>query len=84
MDVLGGAPVPSICVDTCVSDGFKLNSGAWVLDGDGVLLVGGEAFAWRPWSREKKLVNHKGQWDVPDLKSAFGLLGLIWPRPGML
>jgi NADH dehydrogenase [ubiquinone] 1 alpha subcomplex assembly factor 3 len=63
-------------------DGFQLNSGTKILDGNGVLLVGGEAFVWRPWvaKESKVLVNPKGQWDIP--KEAFGLLELLWPRPG--
>lgn len=49
-----------------------------------MLLVAGEAFAWRPWEagRESlRLVNGKGQWDVED--EAWGLLELVWPKPGM-
>ena len=65
-------------------DGFALNNGARIYDGSGVLLVGGEAFRWRPWEdggkRGGRLVNKKGQWDVPN--DVFGLLGLLWPRPG--
>ncbi|KAI1768753.1 hypothetical protein GGR53DRAFT_351304 [Hypoxylon sp. FL1150] len=84
LDVLGNTPVPSTSIDVCMSDGFHLNSGARILDGAGVLLVGGEAFSWRPWlSRgEKRLVNKKGQWEVPN--DTFGLLSLIWPRPDLL
>jgi hypothetical protein len=29
----------------------------------------------------KRLVNEKGQWEVGD--DAWGLLGLVWPKPGM-
>lgn len=83
LDVLGNTPVPSTSIDVCMSDGFHLNSGARILDGAGVLLVGGEAFSWRPWlSRgEKRLLNKKGQWEVSN--DTLGLLGLIWPRPGI-
>ncbi|GAB1320832.1 NADH dehydrogenase [ubiquinone] 1 alpha subcomplex assembly factor 3 [Madurella fahalii] len=49
MDVLGGAPVPATAVKTCHADGFSLQSGTRLAGGDGALLVGGEAFAWRPW-----------------------------------
>lgn len=59
--------------------------------GTGVLLVGGEAFAWRPWEAGsgegmaggggKRMVNGKGQWDVAN--EAWGVLGLVWPKPGM-
>jgi hypothetical protein len=80
MDVLGDTPVPSTSVDICMSEGFKLNNGITVIDGSGIILVSGEAFAWRPWGAAKKLVNAKGQWEVP--MEAFNLLGLLWPRPG--
>ena len=83
MDLLGATPAPSTSVDVCTSDGFHLNSGAKVLGGSGVLLVGGAAFVWKPWGVTKKLVNGKGQWEV-DSPKAFGLLGLVWPRPGAL
>ena len=84
LDVLGDIPAPATSVDVCTWDGFHLNSGIKVLDGNGVILVGGEAFVWRPWlvaGSSKRLVNAKGQWDVP--AEAFGLLSVLWPRPGM-
>lgn len=81
LDILGDTPAPSTSVDICMSNGFRLNNGVQVSNGDGILLVGGEAFSWRPWvQREKRLVNAKGQWEVDS--SAFDLLGLVWPRPG--
>ncbi|EAA33883.2 DUF498 domain-containing protein [Neurospora crassa OR74A] len=49
MDMLGQTPVPSTAIDECFHDGFALNSGVQVTGGSGVLLVGGEAFEWRPW-----------------------------------
>lgn len=81
MDMLGQTPAPSTSVDICSSDGFKLNSGVSIYHGSGVLLVGGEAFEWQPWGRDMRLVNAKGQWEVPE--NAWGLLDLLWPRPGM-
>lgn len=80
MDMLGQTPAPSTSVDICSSDGFKLNSGVSIYDGNGVMLVGGEAFAWRPWGPDMKLVNAKGQWEVRE--EAFAVLDLLWPRPG--
>lgn len=88
LDVLGATPAPATSVEACLPDGFRLGGGASVLGGAGALLVGGEAFAWRPWMRGgsagmgsgPRLVNEKGQWEVPD--EAFGLLGLVWPKPG--
>ncbi|KAI0180341.1 hypothetical protein GGR52DRAFT_530899 [Hypoxylon sp. FL1284] len=84
LDVLGNTPAPSTSIDVCTPDGFHLNSGARVVDGAGVLLVGGEAFSWRPWlpRGEKRLLNKKGQWEVPG--ESLGLLGLLWPRPDLL
>lgn len=81
--MLGDAPVPSTSVDTCFEDGFALNSGVRIADGNGALLAHGEAFAWRPWEAVGKMevVNKKGQFELP--KEAFGLFDLIWPRPGM-
>lgn len=48
-----------------------------------MLLIGNDAFAWKPWEAgngELKLVNSKGQWEVPD--EAWGFLELVWPKPG--
>ncbi|UKZ68455.1 uncharacterized protein TrAtP1_009490 [Trichoderma atroviride] len=83
LDVLGSVPVPSTSVDVCMHDGFGLNSGITIEGGDGALLVSGEAFAWRPWEviGEKRLVNGKGQFELP--REAFGLFDMLWPRPGM-
>ncbi|KAL6850694.1 hypothetical protein ACO1O0_007819 [Amphichorda felina] len=84
LDVLGSAPVPSTSVDVCMYDGFGLNSGITIGDGDGALLVSGEAFSWRPWEAvgEKKLLNKKGQLELP--RKAFGVLDVLWPRPDLL
>ncbi|XDG01323.1 hypothetical protein ABKA04_000938 [Annulohypoxylon sp. FPYF3050] len=86
LNVLADAPVPATSVDVCAPDGFHLNSGAKVVGGSGVLLVGGEAFVWNPWlaraGGEKRLLNARGQWDVP--RETLGLFGLVWPRPDLL
>lgn len=83
LNVLGGTPAPSTSIDACLWDGFHLDSGVKITGGTGVLLVAGEAFAWRPWEAKEglRLVNQKGQWDVED--EAWGLLELVWPKPGM-
>jgi hypothetical protein len=63
------------------------------VSGTGVILVSGEVFRWRPWVREmstedvggkqrRTLLNKKGQWDVDE--SAWGVLDLVWPKPGKL
>lgn len=87
LDVLGATPVPATSVDACLPDGFKLSGGVGIYGGCGALLVGGEAFAWQPWlggaaagGVGPRLLNERGQWEVPE--EAFGLLGLVWPRPG--
>ncbi|KAK5631747.1 hypothetical protein RRF57_007461 [Xylaria bambusicola] len=84
MDVLGNAPVPSTVVDICMSEGFQLNSGARITDGSGVILVGGEAFEWKPWlpRGEPRLLNAKGQWEIPN--ESLGMFSLLWPRPASL
>lgn len=82
--MLGNTPIPSTSVDVCMWDGFGLNSGHTISDGDGALLVDGEAFAWRPWalSGEMRVQNDKGQFDVPT--EAFSVFDVLWPRPGKL
>jgi NADH dehydrogenase [ubiquinone] 1 alpha subcomplex assembly factor 3 len=87
LDVLGNTPAPSTSIDACLWDGFHLNSGVKIVGGSGVLLVSGEAFTWKPWEarngeRKLMLVNEKGQFDVLD--EAWGLLELVWPKPGAL
>ena len=49
LDVLGNTTPPTTAIDACVNDGFLLDSGLKITDGDGVMLIGGEAFVWRPW-----------------------------------
>lgn len=82
LDVLGNTPVPSTSVDVCMTDGFGLNSGITIGDGDGALLVDGEAFTWRPWeiTGQMRLLNARGQFDVPP--EAFSVFDMLWPRPG--
>lgn len=83
LDVLGNTPAPSTSVDVCMYDGFGLNSGITIANGDGALLVNGEAFRWRPWvvTGENKLVNSKGQFEIPG--ESLAMLDILWPRPGM-
>ena len=92
LNVLGGTPAPSTSIDACLWDGFHLNSGVKIVGG-GVLLVAGEAFGWRPWEAateavedggmgNMRLINGKGQFEVSN--DAWGLLGLVWPKPDLL
>lgn len=75
--------MPSTSVDVCMADGFGLNSGITIGDGDGALLVNGEAFTWRPWEVKGKMemVNAKGQFEIP--AESLGVFSMLWPRPGM-
>lgn len=86
-DIYSRAPPPTNAIDTCLSDGFHLDNGVKISDGNGLLLVGGEAFIWRPWgqSPNKSLVNQKGQWAITEenMETAWGLLQVVWPRPGL-
>ena len=80
LDVLNNAVAPSTSIDACLSDGFQLNNGLKIR-GSGVLLVGGEAFKWRPFEGRTGLLNNKGQWGCED--EAWGVLDLVWPKPGV-
>lgn len=85
LNVLGNVPAPTTAVEACLDDGFHLDSEAKVRGGSGVLLVGGEAFAWRPWltrpgKSKDEMVNRKGQFELDE--EVWGLLGVVWPRPG--
>ncbi|EED16580.1 conserved hypothetical protein [Talaromyces stipitatus ATCC 10500] len=89
LNVFGNIPTPATAVDACLDDGFHLDNGVKITNGDGVLLVAGEAFAWRPWQSlkntdnpRKSMVNEKGQFELPE--EAWGLLSLVWPRPDIL
>lgn len=83
--MLGNMAPPSTAVDACLEDGFALDSGLKVV-GAGVLLVGGEAFQWRPWISEEaaagRLKNAKGMFEVD--QSVWGVLDLVWPKPDLL
>ncbi|OMP86533.1 NADH dehydrogenase [ubiquinone] 1 alpha subcomplex assembly factor 3 [Diplodia seriata] len=52
LDVLANMPAPTTAVDATFDDGFALNSGLHVTNMAGVLLVAGDAFAWRPWVKK--------------------------------
>ncbi|CAI4219075.1 unnamed protein product [Parascedosporium putredinis] len=84
LDVLGNTPTPPTAIDRCLDRGFHFHSGAKVTDGSGVLLVNGEAFTWKPWMvmKEKRLVNAKGQIEIPTV--AFDALDALQPRPDIL
>jgi alkaline phosphatase len=86
LNVLGNIPTPTTAVDACLDTGFHLDNGVKITGGDGVMLVGGEAFTWRPWMSKKdgtknSMINSKGQFEVDE--QTWGILDLVWPRPGM-
>ena len=88
LNVLGSTPPPTTTIDACLSDGFHLDNGLKITGGSGCLLVSGDAFSWRPWLAGERsgtlergrMINRKRQWDVA--KEAWGLLDLLWPKPG--
>ncbi|KAI5457746.1 NADH dehydrogenase 1 alpha subcomplex assembly factor 3 [Mariannaea sp. PMI_226] len=84
LDVLANTPIPSTSVDVCMYDGFGLNSGVTITDGNGVMLIDGEVFHWRPWEAKGSMVlaNKKGQLELP--AQAFAVFDLLWPRPDLL
>ncbi|RMY31907.1 hypothetical protein D0866_06975 [Hortaea werneckii] len=92
LDILSTMPAPSTAIDTCMDNGFALNSGLKVTDA-GVMLVGGEAFKWRPWAKPGRKEGTIGSGGVGDdtkgLRSdgdrqVWGVLDLCWPRPDLL
>ncbi|KAH7066420.1 hypothetical protein BKA63DRAFT_524327 [Paraphoma chrysanthemicola] len=91
LDVLRNTVAPATSIDACTSDGFALNNQVRI-SGSGLLLIGGEAFRWRPWVKEGavdargamtgKLLNSKGQWEVQP--ESWGVLELVYPKPDLL
>ena len=97
LNVLGNATPPATGVDACTQDGFVLNNDIRVT-GCGVLLVGGEAFRWRPWvspGRREGTIGEGGTGEdglkgsLKDSRGlweaqneAWGVLDLVWPKPG--
>ncbi|OCK76604.1 hypothetical protein K432DRAFT_246615, partial [Lepidopterella palustris CBS 459.81] len=71
LNVLGNTPAPSTAVDACTSDGFALNSGL-KFSGCGVMLVGGEAFRWRPWAKEERKEETVGEGGIENDSAAAG------------
>ncbi|KAL2364367.1 hypothetical protein RJZ56_002714 [Blastomyces dermatitidis] len=92
LNVLADVAAPSTAIDACLPDGFQLDNGVRITDGDGCLLVDGEVFRWRPWETGKgggdsgggmrAMINEKGQWEVSE--EVWGVLKLVWPKPDLL
>ena len=99
MDIFNTSNVaaPATSIDACTSDGFHLNNNLKVTNYDGVLLVGGEAFAWSPHKHQsgsddpghetrtgtgKQLLDARGTINFP--KESLGLLEVLSPKPDLL
>ena len=85
LDVLRNTKIPATNIDACTTKGFHLNNGMKTADGSGILLLGGEAFRWRPWGPEKtidSLLSRTGVMNVE--KDMFGLLDVLYPKPDLL
>ena len=88
LDIYSNTTPPATIVDACLYDGFHLNNGLKITKGDGVLLVGGEAFAWRPWgavgsNNADVLLAGTGALDLSTAQM-FGIISLINPLPDLL
>ncbi|KAK3215615.1 hypothetical protein GRF29_8g557700 [Pseudopithomyces chartarum] len=97
LDVLRNTAAPATSIDACTNDGFALNNNAKI-SGCGLLLVGGEAYRWRPWlSDHRKEGTVRGGATGDDAmtgrllnakgqwdipEEAWGLLDVVWPKPG--
>jgi hypothetical protein len=86
LDVLGNIPPPASSIESCMQTGFVLSNGVAIQDA-GMLLVGGEVFRWTPWKLRNfegkdpnEIVRLSGQIHID--KDAWGILDLIWPKPG--
>lgn len=88
MNILGNMGTPATSIDACVSDGFHLNNGLKTSSGGGIILVGGEAFTWRPWEGASKkpaaMLSQAGSLEIGGSGGAWGLLELLWPKPDLL
>jgi NADH dehydrogenase [ubiquinone] 1 alpha subcomplex assembly factor 3 len=89
MNILGNMGTPATAIDACVSDGFHLNNGLKTSDGSGIVLVGGEAFSWRPWEatttkRPAAVLSKVGTLEIGGNGGTWGLLELLWPKPDLL
>jgi hypothetical protein len=89
LNVLGDTQAPATSIESATrAGGFYMNNGTRVGAGDGVLLIAGEVFRWRPWEGQgggggaQDCVNELGQFEVP--KEAFGVLDLLWPKPDLI
>ena len=93
MDIFNTASVqtPATAIDACTPDGFHLNNGTKTSGGAGILLVGGEAFTWRPWDTSTaagsapsaaSLLSGTGVLSLPP--QSLSVLALLYPKPDLL
>jgi NADH dehydrogenase [ubiquinone] 1 alpha subcomplex assembly factor 3 len=65
--------------------GFHLNNGIRTTDGSGILLLGGEAFTWRPWGPSSTIGSLLSRTGILNIEpSMFGLLDVLYPKPDLL
>ncbi|RMZ73021.1 DUF498 domain [Pyrenophora seminiperda CCB06] len=99
LDVLRNTITPATSIDACTSDGFALNN-QMRISGSGILLVGGEAFRWRPWRRQgsnEGTITQGGTGEDAMTgkllntrgqwevpEGAWGALELVYPKPDIL
>ncbi|KAJ4343409.1 hypothetical protein N0V95_006671 [Ascochyta clinopodiicola] len=99
LDVLRNTAAPATSIDATTNDGFALNNQMRV-SGCGLLLVGGEAFRWRPWVRAGRKEGTVAEGGLGDdamtgrltnakgqwevHEGAWGVLELVWPKPDLL
>ncbi|KAF2748428.1 hypothetical protein M011DRAFT_476444 [Sporormia fimetaria CBS 119925] len=99
LDVLRNTAAPATAVEMCTDTGFALNN-AMRVSNSGLLLVGGEAFEWRPWLREHRKEGTVGESGLGEdgltgrllnakrqwdvPNEAWGVLELVYPKPDLL
>ena len=89
LDIYSNTTPPATTIDACLDDGFHINNGEKVTGGSGVMLLGGEAFKWKPWKAISEsatpytLLAKTGALDLSGTKM-FGLLALLHPLPDLL
>ncbi|EMD64020.1 hypothetical protein GGP41_006482 [Bipolaris sorokiniana] len=99
LDLLRNTAAPATSIDACTGDGFALNN-QMRISGSGVLLVGGEAFRWRPWLYEQQKEGIVGEGGAGGdamtgrllnakrqwevPEQAWGVLELVYPKPDLL
>lgn len=85
MDVLGHIPAPATSIDACTSDGFHLDNGVKTEGGRGIMLLGGEAFNWAPWTAlSKDSSNNQNTLNTQSDGAETRISDLLDPQRGLL